>query len=92
MRFASEPAGGALPTAVVCPAYDITADTNDARPVSRPRRGSGTVARTMRTDQRVSGLRWLGVEHEGIRTSSTEESEEVSRVCNALVGGEGLTS
>ena len=35
-----------------------------------------------------SGLRWLGVEHEGNRTSSTEETEAVARVFKALIGRE----
>ena len=33
-----------------------------------------------------SGLRWLGVEHEGNRTSSAEESEAVARTFEALLG------
>jgi len=33
-----------------------------------------------------SGLRWLGVQHEGNRTSSAEESEAVARVFEALLG------
>ena len=35
-----------------------------------------------------AGLRWLGAEHEGNRTSSTEETEAVARVFEALVGRE----
>ncbi len=33
-------------------------------------------------------MRWLGVEHEGNRTSSAEETEEVARIFDALVGRE----
>ncbi|HVA60952.1 MAG TPA: TM0106 family RecB-like putative nuclease [Mycobacteriales bacterium] len=35
-----------------------------------------------------AGLRWLGVEHEGNRTSSVEETEVAARVFEALVGRE----